>query len=187
MNSLTKFIEAHPSHSEYDETWPLDPPIPLRVRLGLASVLPPLEVRSSILAIVSHGADQVLFIHPAQPSGDIAHLIPGGRPEPGETPEQTLIREVGEETGWRVTPKGIVGFRHLRHLGPILPSMSDRPYPNFIQAIYAATADAFDERLLLPGEPPCELVDATWAERVTRPEHRLLLAAALQLAARSQD
>ncbi|HET6426981.1 MAG TPA: NUDIX domain-containing protein [Phycisphaerae bacterium] len=113
--------------------------------------------------------------------GDIAHLIVGGRPEPGEGPEETLVREIAEESGWRVTPRGLVGLRHFHHLGPLTPSMSDRPYTDFLQPIYAAVAETHDPSLLLPDEPPCRFVDAAWARQVTRPEHRPLLAAALEL------
>ena len=40
--------------------------------------------------------------------------IPGGRLEPGETPEQAAAREAEEETGWRPGP--------LRHLATYAPS-----------------------------------------------------------------
>lgn len=34
--------------------------------------------------------------------------IPGGDAEPNETPEQTAVREVWEETGWNVTTDGLI-------------------------------------------------------------------------------
>lgn len=179
--ALIDFLGMYPSHCEYDEVWPLQIPVPLHGRLGFAGALPPVEVRSSILGIVTDADSRVLFIHPDHPSGNISHLIPGGRPNPGETSEQTLIREVGEETGWRVTPHSILGFRYFHHLGPLTPEMADRPYPDFVQAIYAAVAETYDPELLLPGEAPCRLVEAEWAEAVTSPSHRPLLAAALSV------
>ena len=180
MNKVvTEFLRAHPAHCEYDETWPLQPPVPLRARLCLTDELPPIEARSSILGIVVRVDGQVLFIHPQQPSGDIAHLLIGGRADPGETPEQALMREVAEESGWRVEPRALVGFRHFHHLGPLTPQMADRPYPDFLQPVYAAVADTYDARLLLSGEAPCRFVESGWAEEVTKASHRPLLIAAL--------
>ncbi|MDD9935551.1 MAG: NUDIX domain-containing protein [Myxococcales bacterium] len=37
------------------------------------------------------------------------HCLPGGRIEPGETPEQAAVREVAEETGLEVELEGRVG------------------------------------------------------------------------------
>ncbi|MEO6044749.1 MAG: NUDIX domain-containing protein [Tepidiformaceae bacterium] len=178
-SNLLQFLSAHPEHCEYDEVWPLEPPVPLHARLSFAAALPPIEVRSSVLGIVMRSDEQVLFIHPEQPSGDIAHVLIGGRPNPNESVEQTLIREVGEESGWLVTPHRLLGFRHFRHLGPLTPQMADRPYPDFLQPIYAAFAEKYDATLLLPDKKPCEFVDAVWAVEVTKSSHRPLLAAAL--------
>lgn len=178
--STRDFLNAHPSHCEVRDDWPLRPDVPLLARLCLASSLPPLACRSSILGIVTRSDDKVLFINPAGASGTIAHVLIGGRPESGETPEETLRREVGEETGWRIQPNGIVGFRHFRHLGPPHPQMADRAYPDFVEPIYAATSEKFDPTLMLPDEDPCEFVEAEWAVQVTEAPQRPLLHAALR-------
>ena len=152
----------------------------LSVRLCLASSLPPLQCTSSILAIVTHPDGTVVCINPARPTGTIAHVVVGGRAKPGETPGATLRREVREETGWHVEPRKVIGFRHFRQLGPPHPQMADRPYPEFVQPIYAATAQDYDATALLPGEEPCAFVDVGWALLVTDPAHRPLLQAAVE-------
>ena len=180
--TVRRFLDAHPAHCEVREDWPLEPAVPLLARLCLASSLPPLECRSSVLAIVMRSDRTVLFIDRTHHSGTIAHVLIGGRPAAGETPEEALRREVAEETGWDVDPITVVGFRHFRHLGPPHPAMADRPYPDFVQPVYAATASRFEPTALLPDEPPCEFVDAGWALGVTDPAQRPLLRAALDAA-----
>jgi len=44
--------------------------------------------------------------------------LPGGRLEPGEAPEQTVVRELAEETGWLVT------------CGPLLDAWVYQPLPD---------------------------------------------------------
>jgi len=97
IESLQSFLAAHPHHHESIEKWPIQGA--LRVRLSLAAILPPAHVSSSIHAIVFNEKQQVLYLSPSTPTGSIAHFLIGGRPEAGETPEQTAAREVTEETG----------------------------------------------------------------------------------------
>lgn len=182
---LEAFLDAHPAHAEVRDDWPLEPVAPLLSRLCLASSLPPLEWSSSVLAIVARADGAVLFIHPEAPSGSIAHVLIGGRPEPGESPEQTVRREVAEETGWVVEPEKLIGFRHFRHLGQPHPELADRPYPDMVQPVYVAVPKRFDPTVLHPGEPPTRFVAARWAIDVTHLEQRPLLNAAIRLAARA--
>jgi ADP-ribose pyrophosphatase YjhB (NUDIX family) len=179
---LRDFLTRHPAHVELRDDWPLEPIAPLLARLALADELPPPHVRSSSLGIVVGSGGAVLFAHPEQPTGTIAHVLIGGQPEPGETPEQTLVREVGEESGWVVAPLALIGFRHLHHLGPPHPQMARRPYPDFVQPIFAAAAVAQDTTLLLPDERPTAFVEAAWAVAVTNPAERPLLVRALEVA-----
>ncbi len=173
---LEAYLAAYPSHHECFERWPVQGN--MRVRLSLAETLPPAGVSSSILSIVLNAKEQVLYLWPGQRSGSIAHLLVGGRPEASETPDQTVIREIGEETGWRVRPLRMIGFRHFFQMEP-WSQKSDRPYPDFIQPIYAACALAFDERLVVPGDRiPAEFVDFAAVESAMDIAQRPLLYAA---------
>jgi 8-oxo-dGTP pyrophosphatase MutT (NUDIX family) len=179
---LAAFLAAHPPHAEVRDDWPLDPVAPLLARLGLADELPPPTGRSSIHGIVLRGDGHVLVVHPATPTGSIAHVLVGGRPEVDEVPEATLRREVGEEAGWHVEPVAVIGYRRFTHLGPPHPQLADRGYPDFVQVVFAVRAEAEDRSLLLPGEAPTAFVPAAWALQVTRPAERPLLQRAIEVA-----
>ena len=56
--------------------------------------------------------------------------------------EETLRREVLEETGWTLKELNILGFMHFYHLGP-RPAEYQYPYPDFIWPIYIAQADDY--------------------------------------------
>lgn len=176
-DDVRSYLEAHPAHHETIETWPVQGR--LRVRLSLADLLPPARVSSSVLSIVLNRDRQVLFLYPSDPTGTIAHLLIGGRPEEGEAPTETAIREVAEETGWHITPAKIIGFRHFFHLEP-QSSKSDRPYPDFVQPIYAARAEAFVPESIIAGDRiPAEFMPYETAENLIEPAQRPLLRAAM--------
>lgn len=174
---LTKYLAAHPWHHETTERWPIQGS--LRLRLALATHLPPLLVSSSILAVVFNCHSQVLFLWPTERSGSIAHILIGGRSQPGETPNATVVRELGEETGWRVKPGCMVGYRHFFHL-EAQQEKSDRPYPDFIQPIYSALAVEYDKRLIVPGDQSeADFISFADAERSIDAPQRPILHAAL--------
>lgn len=129
--------------------------------------------------MVFNRGGQVLYLAPENLKGGISNLIPGGRPDPGETPEETIIREVAEETGWLVKPIKMIGFRHFFHLEPRSPR-TDRPYPNFIQPIYVAVAESFDANAIIAQDRiPAEFMDyAEAGERIAKEQRPLLYVAA---------
>jgi hypothetical protein len=53
-----------------------------------------------------------------------------------------------------VEPIVVVGYRHFHHLGDGHPQLADRPYPDFVQPVYAAVARRADRDRLLPDEAP---------------------------------
>ena len=170
---LQAYLKAHPPYCQFTERWPVQGE--LKVSLSLASILPPVEVASSVLSIVLNSNGQVLSVWPPNPDGNIAHMVIGGRAEGTETPPETAIREVGEETGWRIEPVRMIGFRHFFHLEP-RSDKTDRPYPDFIQPIFAVRAIAFDPALLIANDLlPVKFLDFAAAEEVTAPAQRLLL------------
>lgn len=124
------------------------------IRLRLISYLtaetPPLAYVTSVRAIVFRG-DEVLVVR--DPDG--YHVIPGGRREAGETLEETLRREVLEETGWALGAIAPLGLLHFRHLDPQPPG--PHPYPDFLNVVYMAEAECFVPGALVMGEQAYEL------------------------------
>lgn len=60
-------------------------------------------------ALVSDAEGRLLLVLRAHPPAAGTWSLPGGRVEPGETPAQTAVREVREETGLHVETTGLVG------------------------------------------------------------------------------
>ena len=145
---LKSFFSQYPSFGEWSEKWL---GIPLENRACLSDELPPRQSIGSVRAVVLRG-DEVLLVHSGVPILSI-----GGRCEPGETLEEALLRECGEESGWLVSPLAVIGFVHHRHLDEQRPAWA-RPSPDFVDPIFAVNAIEYDVRLLSPSELDCEFV-----------------------------
>jgi 8-oxo-dGTP pyrophosphatase MutT (NUDIX family) len=151
--------------------------VPLEARTYLSRELPPRRVVGSVRALVLLG-ESVLLVNSCPPI-----LSVGGRCEPGETVEQTLLREVAEESGWLVSPLGVIGFVHCRHLDEQRPDWG-RPAPDFLDPIFATAAIQFDLGSRSAGELPTELVPIATLENLGIGEiDRTFLAEALKLRA----
>ncbi len=68
----------------------------IREQLGHELILIP-----SVAAVIKNGQGDILFQYP----GGEYWSLPAGAIEPGETPEEAVVREVWEETGLKVQVK----------------------------------------------------------------------------------
>ena len=113
-------------------------------------------MHSSTLCYILRGSD-VLMLHRVKKKNDINHdkwIGIGGKLEPGETPEQAVVREFAEETGFtvRVTaPLGIIrhGYTTYRvrlHCFALELVTDDTPRPPEPPMLTAATACRWLER-----------------------------------------
>ncbi len=129
MDPLSIFLVRYQPQTEEVVIWDQ---LRLRVITYLCDELPPSEKITSVRALVCNG-EQVLVVR----DPESIHILPGGRCEPGETLEQTLHREVLEETGWQIDRLHLLGLKHFHHLTP-KPNNYLYPYPDFVQIIYCA-------------------------------------------------
>jgi ADP-ribose pyrophosphatase YjhB (NUDIX family) len=129
MDALTVFLRTYPPQTEEVIAWDH---LRLVATSSLCTELPPDELITSVRAIVCDGQRLLLVRDP-----DGVHILPGGRRERDETLEQTLCREVLEETGWEVEQVRLLGIIHFHHLTSKPPEYA-YPYPDFLHVIYRA-------------------------------------------------
>ncbi|MGE7881615.1 NUDIX domain-containing protein [Bacillus sp. NPDC094077] len=81
----------------------------IREKLGSELIFMP-----SVAAVIKNEQGEILFQYP----GGEYWSLPAGAIEPGETPEEAIVREVWEETGLKVQvkkEKGVFGGKEFRH------------------------------------------------------------------------
>ena len=134
-NDLLEFLNAHPEYVEENIEWAS---LKFRVRSYLSSTIPPARFVTSVRAIVLREGKILAVRDP-----ESTHITPGGRCEPDEVWEDTLRREIAEETGWHIHEITLLGVKHFHHLTP-KPANYQYPYPDFCQLIYRAEAVDYD-------------------------------------------
>jgi len=116
-------------------------PRPNESHVVLSSLLPPRELVTTAFAVAFAG-DRLLMTHLTSRGWD----IPGGHVELGERPDETVRREVSEETGAALGPLYLLGYQRLRLLGP-KPLSYRYPYPDSYQVFYWSQIKSLDDFL----------------------------------------
>ena len=110
-SDLAAFLGRHQPIVEDSAVWG---DLPLRITSYLSKERPPLDYITSVRSLIFR-EDSILVVR----NPDEIHIMPGGRCETGEALEETLHREVLEETGWIIAEVSMLGFVHFHHLIPI--------------------------------------------------------------------
>jgi 8-oxo-dGTP pyrophosphatase MutT (NUDIX family) len=107
--------------------------LPLRITAYTSPARLPIQLVVSVRCVVRCG-DRVVICQ--EPDGKWM-LLPGGRREPGEALQETVIREVHEETGWIIEASSLsrIGWMHFEHQQPP-PAGHPYPHPDFLNVVF---------------------------------------------------
>lgn len=143
------FLSTLTPVAAYECVWPAG--IELAISAYVTEALPPADLVSSVRSLLVRG-DSVMVMTSKDGS---RHVLPGGRCEADESFDETLRRELEEETGWRGATRGPIGFLRLHHLSPRPPGFR-YPYPDSFQLVFLS--EATDE---VPGS---RAIEDEWEE-----------------------
>ncbi|MCB9156661.1 MAG: NUDIX domain-containing protein [Caldilineaceae bacterium] len=131
-------------------------PMPNQYQLVLDDQMPPAQLITAALGLIFDG-NRFLMTQLTSRGWD----IPGGHIEPGETPEQTVCREIWEETRVHVRNLSLLGYDKFVIQAPKPPGYK-YPHPISYQLFYwghvdrlepfVATEEALARRLFAPDE-----------------------------------
>lgn len=147
---LVRFLSHHQMLMEESVVWGHGL-MPLRLAFYLSRECPPLDSITSVRSVVLK--DSAVFV--VRDVENRFHVTPGGRREAGESIEETLRRELLEETGWTITDPLLIGFIHFHHLAA-RPADYQYPHPDFLQVVYVSQAGNFVPEMQLLDEHQVE-------------------------------
>ena len=113
------------------------------------------------------------------PDGE--HVLPGGRREAGESPEDAVKREVLEEAGWTLRELEPFAALHLHYETPRPTGVGRVIYPDFIWQVFRAKPKDHvpDRRVIGDWEEDAYFRPVSAMIEVVEPYQRLLLEASL--------